>query len=119
MLKYKLIPGMRNWTRGDVDGFRFHIKHYPVGSMFGIDGGKISKLEIRRNNVILINYNRGLVVRYADCSTMGALAPPMRPGWDMPVTDETRGAYDAILRDKKHLTVLKSNGQRRPFQGLN
>ena len=70
------VPNCPNWTRGSILGFTFSIKHYERGSEHGIDGGRVSKLEIRKDNRILVNYDRG---------------------WDIEPTDETREAYNLIL----------------------
>ena len=58
-LKYSAMP-MENWSEGTVGGFSFQIKHFDDGSYYGIDYGRISKLEIRdANNNIRVNYDRG------------------------------------------------------------
>ena len=58
--------GDTNWTRGTVklsNGrvFRFDVKHYEEPSMYGIDGGCISKLTVATATrlVTVINYDRG------------------------------------------------------------
>jgi hypothetical protein len=66
-----------NWTKGTTaDGHTFCIKHFDTGSIHGIDEGKISKLEIRKDREILANYDRG---------------------WDIEVADSATDAYNAIL----------------------
>jgi len=47
------------WTTGTVGGYKYAVKHYEVGSYYGINDGKISKLEIRKDGKILVNYDRG------------------------------------------------------------
>ncbi len=47
------------WTKGTLNGYDFCIKHYEVGSPYGICKGRISKLEIRKQGKILVNYDRG------------------------------------------------------------
>jgi len=47
------------WTNGKLNGFEFQIKHFEIGSVFGISEGKISKMLIRKNNKILVNFDRG------------------------------------------------------------
>ena len=37
----------------------YWVKHYKEGSEFGIDGGKISKLECRADGKMLLHYERG------------------------------------------------------------
>lgn len=39
--------------------YKFHAKVYDSGSAFGIDGGRISKLDVRRNGELVIQYDRG------------------------------------------------------------
>ena len=57
----------------------YWVKHYEEGSQHGIDGGKVSKLTIRKDgsNRDLCNYNRG---------------------WDVEPYDEVRAVYDIILQ---------------------
>lgn len=51
------------WKEGSlkVYGSIFHywIKQYAKGSKYGIDGGRISKLMLKRNGEIVCNYDRG------------------------------------------------------------
>ena len=48
------------WTEGTMDGYEYWVKHYEVGSSYGIDEGRISKLSIRKNSVEVYGYDRGL-----------------------------------------------------------
>ena len=48
------------WTKGKIDGYSYCAKHYEEGSHYGIGGGRISKLEIRKDGKILYNYDRCL-----------------------------------------------------------
>ena len=50
------------WMAGGKVGYDYWAKHYEEGSHFGIDGGKISKLLIRKHGESrdLYNYDRGL-----------------------------------------------------------
>ena len=59
--------------------YKYWVKHYEEGSEFGIDGGKVSKLTIRKvgESRDLYNYDRGLDVDCAD--------------------DEVRAVYSIIL----------------------
>ncbi len=41
----------------------YAVKHYDAGSDYGINGGKISKLEMRINGKIVALYDRGWVHR--------------------------------------------------------
>ena len=51
------------WSKGniEIDGAKveYWVKHFEEGSEFGIDGGKISKLECRINGETLLHYERG------------------------------------------------------------
>jgi hypothetical protein len=76
-MTYK-ATGMPNWTKGSVGGFNFCVKHYKHGSPYGIDNGRISKLEIRKDGKILANYDRG---------------------WDIAVAPEACGAYKKIIAE--------------------
>jgi len=49
------------------------MKQYEEGSQFGIDGGRISKLMLKRNGKIVYNYDRGLDVAPVDENTAFAL----------------------------------------------
>jgi len=59
--------------------YKYWVKHYEEGSVFGIDEGRISKLTIRKLNETrdLYNYDRGLDV---DCAN-----------------DEVRAVYEIVL----------------------
>ena len=41
----------------------FWVKFYEEGSEFGINGGRISKLEIRIDNKVVVHYDRGWDVK--------------------------------------------------------
>ena len=56
---------------GDI--FHYWMKQYEEGSQFGIDGGRISKLMLKRNGKIVYNYDRGLDVAPVDENTTLAL----------------------------------------------
>ena len=51
------------WKEGSikVNGEIFHywMKRYEEGSQWGIEGGRISKLMLKRNGEIVCNYDRG------------------------------------------------------------
>lgn len=51
------------WTYAHIDGHYVEAKVYDTGSMFGINGGRVSKLTIRRtlkeNSASLFHYDRG------------------------------------------------------------
>lgn len=71
-----------NWTFGTVrraDGgetYVFQAKHYDDPSRFGIDGGRVSKLCIRRDGVAkdVIAYERGWLVEPRTEAHRGLLA---------------------------------------------
>ncbi len=49
------------WTEGETDGYRWYAKVYDVGSGWGIDGGRVSKLSISDSgDTEVYNYDRGL-----------------------------------------------------------
>lgn len=65
------------WKEGSLrlggDIFHYWMKQYEEGSQFGIDGGRISKLMLKRNGEIVYNYDRGLDVAPVDENTVFAL----------------------------------------------
>ena len=86
LFKIKVNPVPANeekrlWHEGSlrVHGSIFHywFKQYDEGSEFGIDGGRISKLMLKRNGEIVCNYDRG---------------------WDVqPVDEDTQFAYEILV----------------------
>ena len=48
------------WGHGTSNGYEYWVKYYEKGSEFGIDGGRISKLSIRKDGKELYNFSRGL-----------------------------------------------------------
>jgi hypothetical protein len=65
------------WKEGSLrvngDIFHYWMKQYDEGSPFGIDGGRISKLMLKRNGKIVYNYDRSLDVAPVDENTAFAL----------------------------------------------
>lgn len=58
---------------------RFWVKHYEEGSVFGIDNGRISKLMVKIDGEIVLNYDRG---------------------WDVdPTTEEAKIALAILMKD--------------------
>lgn len=61
------------WKEGviGIHGTPYHywIKVYEEGSQYGIEGGKISKLMLKRDGKIVCNYDRGWDMRPADEET--------------------------------------------------
>lgn len=53
--------------------FHYWMKVYEEPSMFGIDGGKISKLMLKRDGKVVCNYDRGWDIKPADPDTQLAL----------------------------------------------
>ena len=49
--------------------FHFWMKQYEEGSEFGIEGGRISKLRLKRGDSVVANYDRGWDVEPADPDT--------------------------------------------------
>jgi hypothetical protein len=73
------------WSEGIIaspttgNKYKYWVKHYEAGSEFGIDGGRISKLTIRKagESRDLANYDRG---------------------WDAPPSDgEVKAVYDILI----------------------
>ena len=58
-----------------VNGKVFHywMKQYEAGSHWGIDGGHISKLMLKRDGKIVCNYDRGWDIEPTDENTQLAL----------------------------------------------
>ena len=73
------------WSEGIIacpstDGkYKYWVKHYEEGSQHGIDGGKVSKLTIRKLGETrdLCNYDRG---------------------WDIEPTDEVKTVYEILVQ---------------------
>lgn len=65
------------WKEGSIrvygSIFHYWMKVYETGSEWGIDGGKISKLMLKREGEIVYNYDRGEDVAPADEATELAL----------------------------------------------
>lgn len=53
--------------------FHYWMKQYDEDSRFGIDGGRISKLMLKRDSIIVANYDRGWDVKPADADTQLAV----------------------------------------------
>lgn len=50
------------WKTGKYKGYWWEAKVYDEGSRFGINNGRVSKLQIRKDKEIIYNYDRGLDV---------------------------------------------------------
>lgn len=54
------------WKSGTINGYEYFVKHYEEGSIYGINEGKISKLEIRKDGRTLASYDRGWDIEPTD-----------------------------------------------------
>jgi hypothetical protein len=65
------------WKEGSIliggKGYRYWVKQFDEGSQYGIDGGRISKLMIKRDGEIVCNYDRGWDIEPVDTNTRVAL----------------------------------------------
>ena len=65
------------WKEGSIrvcgEIFHYWMKQYDEGSEWGIDGGRISKLMLKRNGKIVYSYDRGEDVAPVDENTVFAL----------------------------------------------
>ena len=55
------------WINGKIDGYRYEAKVYSIGSVHGINGGRVSKLSVCQeadnpclDDLAIYNYDRGL-----------------------------------------------------------
>ena len=46
-------------TEGSEQVYTWEVKVYNEGFKYGINGGRVSKLEVRRDGVVVCNYDRG------------------------------------------------------------
>ena len=81
-----MVSGGSMWREGSIkigeDIFHYWIKQYGGGSIYGIEGGRISKLMIRRGGEIVCNYDRG---------------------WDIkPVDNDTQMAYEILVHTENY-----------------
>ena len=87
------------WTEGSIrvrnSTFHYWVKHYEEPSEdFGIDGGRISKLTLKRNGETVYNYDRGLDVKPTDEDTEIALAITVLDRADRCGNDTGNSIYD-------------------------
>lgn len=65
------------WKEGTIKVndsiFSYWVKHFEVGSEYGIDNGRISKLELKRKGETVVNYDRGWDIRPVDEDSVIAL----------------------------------------------
>lgn len=61
------------WTEGSLKVynsiFHYWIKHFDEGSQFGIEGGRISKMMLKRDGEVVLNYDRGWDIEPSDPDT--------------------------------------------------
>jgi hypothetical protein len=63
------------WKSGRISGgYRYSAKVYDTGSEYGINGGRISKLDIRKDDIIVANYDRGWDIKPTDKADKDVLA---------------------------------------------
>lgn len=55
----KISKIIDNWIVGIFRDYNFEAKVYPIRSEYGINGGRISKLFIKRGQKTLFSYDRG------------------------------------------------------------
>lgn len=56
----------------------YWVKHFEEGSEFGIGGGRISKLMLKENGTVVVNYDRGWDTKPANEESEIALAILMK-----------------------------------------
>ena len=61
-------------VNGKMQPHQYWVKGFDEGSQYGIDGGRISKLTIKRDGKVVCNYDRGWDVKPQDEATEEALA---------------------------------------------
>ncbi len=65
------------WKEGSLrihdSVFHYWMKVYETGSEWGIDGGRVSKLMLKRNGEVVANYDRGWAVEPTDPDTQLAV----------------------------------------------
>lgn len=54
------------WTKTTINGFQICVKHFDEGSVYGINEGRISKLDIRKNGKIYVLYERDWEIKPTD-----------------------------------------------------
>lgn len=73
----KTVGSSMSWKEGSIevygDIFLYYIKQFDKESRFGINGGRISKLMLKRNGEVVCNYDRGWDVHPVDECTKLAL----------------------------------------------
>ena len=61
------------WAEGSLkvynSVFHYWVKHFDERSQFGINGGRISKMMLKRDGKIVLNYDRGWDIEASDPDT--------------------------------------------------
>ena len=70
------------WTTGAIlikgKVYKYQVKHFKNGSQFGIKEGRISKLFVTRDDMVVLNYDRGWDTEAQDEGTELCLAILMK-----------------------------------------
>lgn len=82
-----VLPGKKTgWVKGIIQGYRYSFKAYEKPSKHGIEGSEISKLELWKDNELLVNYDRG---------------------WDLrPDSKELKSIINALLKDNGYQLTI-------------
>ena len=71
------VDADRLWHEGALkvnnSCFHYWVKQYDTGSEWGIDGGRVSKLTIKRDGIEVCNYDRGWDIEPSDPDTQLAM----------------------------------------------
>lgn len=74
------------WVKGTIQGYMYCFKAYEKPSELGINGSEISKLELWKNDVLLVNYDRG---------------------WDLrPESNELKSIINALFRENGYQLTI-------------
>ena len=70
-------PEQKLWREGAMrvydETFHYWAKVYDEGSEYGIDGGRVSKLTMKRDGKVVCNYDRGWDIKPVDENTKLAM----------------------------------------------
>lgn len=91
--KANSLPVPRDlWASGSFEGYDFYAKVYKEPSGYGLEGGCVSKIQLRKNNKILFDYDRGTIsgnkslravaVRIANHYDKGKTRVPEEERWE-------------------------------------
>ena len=51
------------WDSGEIEGYKYYVKHFEEKSGYGIRNGRISKLSITKDGHDVVIYDRDFVLR--------------------------------------------------------